>query len=88
MEKGINLYVKTHEKDLPPGVKVELLKRDDGSAPEFAPATPSGGNLGDNILRGHSTRAPNAAGTMLNFRSPQQLRTEERFDLKPEAQRT
>jgi branched-chain amino acid transport system substrate-binding protein len=34
MEKGINLYVKTHEKDLPPGVKIELLRRDDGSAPE------------------------------------------------------
>jgi branched-chain amino acid transport system substrate-binding protein len=34
MEKGINLYVKTHEKELPPGVKVELIVRDDGSAPE------------------------------------------------------
>jgi branched-chain amino acid transport system substrate-binding protein len=34
MEKGINLYVKTHENDLPPGVKVELLRRDDGAAPE------------------------------------------------------
>ena len=29
MEKGINLYVKTHEKDLPLGVKVELIRRDD-----------------------------------------------------------
>src|SRR5580700_3219209 len=34
MEKGINLYVKTHEKDLPPGVKVELIRRDDTAAPE------------------------------------------------------
>src|SRR5215510_12833446 len=34
MEKGISLYVKTHEKDLPPGVKVELIRRDDGAAPE------------------------------------------------------
>jgi branched-chain amino acid transport system substrate-binding protein len=34
MEKGINLYVKTHENDLPPGVKVELVRRDDGGAPE------------------------------------------------------
>ena len=34
MEKGINLYVKTHEKDLPPGVKVEVIRRDDGAAPE------------------------------------------------------
>ncbi|HZL60649.1 MAG TPA: ABC transporter substrate-binding protein [Stellaceae bacterium] len=30
MDKGLSLYVKQHEKDLPPGVKVELLKRDDG----------------------------------------------------------
>jgi branched-chain amino acid transport system substrate-binding protein len=34
MEKGISLYVKTHEKDLPPGVKVELVRRDDTAAPE------------------------------------------------------
>jgi branched-chain amino acid transport system substrate-binding protein len=34
MEKGINLYVKTHEKDLPAGVKVELIRRDDTAAPE------------------------------------------------------
>jgi branched-chain amino acid transport system substrate-binding protein len=34
MEKGISLYVKTHEKDLPSGVKVELIRRDDGAAPE------------------------------------------------------
>src|SRR5215467_4832604 len=34
MEKGISLYVKTHEKDLPPGVKVELIRRDDTAAPE------------------------------------------------------
>ncbi len=34
MEKGIDLYVKLHEKELPPGVKVELLRRDDTSNPE------------------------------------------------------
>src|SRR5215813_9594208 len=34
MEKGISLYFKTHEKELPPGVKVELVRRDDGAAPE------------------------------------------------------
>jgi branched-chain amino acid transport system substrate-binding protein len=34
MQKGIDLYVKLHEKDLPPGVKIELIKRDDTSNPE------------------------------------------------------
>src|SRR5947209_19666713 len=34
MEKGMALYVKEHEKDLPAGVKVELLRRDDAAAPE------------------------------------------------------
>jgi len=34
MDKGIYLYVKTHQKDLPPGVTVELIKRDDTSAPD------------------------------------------------------
>ena len=34
MDKGIYLYVKTHEKDLPPGVTVQLIKRDDTSAPD------------------------------------------------------
>jgi branched-chain amino acid transport system substrate-binding protein len=29
IDHGLSLYVKTHEKDLPPGVKVELVKRDD-----------------------------------------------------------
>jgi branched-chain amino acid transport system substrate-binding protein len=33
-QKGIDLYVKEHEKDLPPGVKIELLRRDDMSNPE------------------------------------------------------
>ena len=33
-QKGIDLYVKEHSKDLPPGVKVELLRRDDTSNPE------------------------------------------------------
>src|SRR5579864_1606186 len=33
-QKGIDLYVKEHTKDLPPGVKIEILKRDDTSNPE------------------------------------------------------
>jgi len=32
MDKGIALYLKLHEKDLPPGVTVELVKRDDTSS--------------------------------------------------------
>src|SRR5258708_23260430 len=31
MDKGFSLYAKTHEKDLPPGVKIELIRRDDTS---------------------------------------------------------
>jgi branched-chain amino acid transport system substrate-binding protein len=34
MDKGVALYVKLHEKDLPPGVKVELIRRDDTSEAE------------------------------------------------------
>jgi branched-chain amino acid transport system substrate-binding protein len=34
MQRGIDLYVKEHEKDLPPGVKIEIIKRDDAAAPE------------------------------------------------------
>jgi branched-chain amino acid transport system substrate-binding protein len=34
MQKGIDLYIKEHEKDLPPGVKIEIIKRDDAAAPE------------------------------------------------------
>ena len=34
MEKGLALYAKTHEKELPPGVKVELIRRDDASSPD------------------------------------------------------
>jgi branched-chain amino acid transport system substrate-binding protein len=33
-QKGFDLYVKEHAKDLPPGVKIELLRRDDTSNPE------------------------------------------------------
>ena len=37
MEHGIKLYMKLHEKDLPPGVKIELIERDDtGPNPEVA----------------------------------------------------
>jgi len=34
MQKGIDLYIKEHEKELPPGVKVELIRRDDGAVPD------------------------------------------------------
>jgi branched-chain amino acid transport system substrate-binding protein len=34
MQKGIDLYAKLHDKDLPDGVKIELVKRDDTSNPE------------------------------------------------------
>jgi branched-chain amino acid transport system substrate-binding protein len=34
MQKGMDLYVKEHEKDLPPDVKIELVKRDDTSKPD------------------------------------------------------
>jgi branched-chain amino acid transport system substrate-binding protein len=33
-QKAIDLYVKLHEKELPPGVKLEIIKRDDTSNPE------------------------------------------------------
>src|SRR5437667_8571817 len=33
-QKAVDLYLKEHERDLPPGVKVELLRRDDTSNPE------------------------------------------------------
>ncbi len=33
-QKAIDLYLKLHEKDLPPGVKLEIVKRDDTSNPE------------------------------------------------------
>ena len=33
-QKGTDLYIKEHEKDLPPGLKIEILKRDDTSNPE------------------------------------------------------
>jgi branched-chain amino acid transport system substrate-binding protein len=33
-QKGTDLYFKEHEKELPPGVTIELLKRDDTSNPE------------------------------------------------------
>src|SRR5690242_18009804 len=33
-QKGTDLYIKEHQKDLPAGVKIELIKRDDTSNPE------------------------------------------------------
>jgi branched-chain amino acid transport system substrate-binding protein len=36
MDKGLSLYAKLHEGDLPPGVAIELVRRDDTSnAPEI-----------------------------------------------------
>jgi len=34
MQKGMDLYAKEHMKDLPAGVTVEIIKRDDGTNPE------------------------------------------------------
>ncbi len=34
MQKGIELYRKEHEQELPTGVKIELVRRDDGSVPD------------------------------------------------------
>ncbi len=37
MDKAVQLYMKSHEKDLPPGVKIEIIKRDTtGPAPDVA----------------------------------------------------
>ncbi len=37
VDKGLSLYAKLHEKDLPPGVKIEIVRRDDtGPNPEVA----------------------------------------------------
>jgi branched-chain amino acid transport system substrate-binding protein len=36
MDKGVMLYKQEHDKDLPAGVKVTMLKRDDTSTPEVA----------------------------------------------------
>jgi branched-chain amino acid transport system substrate-binding protein len=37
IDRAITLYSKLHEKDLPPGVKVEIIRRDDtGAKPEIA----------------------------------------------------
>src|SRR2546423_11072573 len=33
-QKAVDLYVKEHEKELPPGVKLEIIRRDDASNPE------------------------------------------------------
>ena len=34
MQKGMDLYAKEHMKDLPPGVSIEVIKRDDATNPE------------------------------------------------------
>jgi len=34
MDKGVALYIKEHEKELPAGVTIEVIKRDDTSTPE------------------------------------------------------
>src|SRR5882762_4320552 len=33
-QKAIDLYIKEHERELPPGVKLEMIRRDDTSNPE------------------------------------------------------
>src|SRR5437870_10207889 len=33
-QKGVDLFLKEHGKELPPGVKIELIKRDDTSTPD------------------------------------------------------
>jgi branched-chain amino acid transport system substrate-binding protein len=33
-QKAVDLYLKLHEKDLPPGIKLEIIKRDDTSTPD------------------------------------------------------
>src|SRR5437773_6162466 len=33
-QKAIDLYIKEHERELPPGVKLEIIRRDDTSNPE------------------------------------------------------
>ncbi len=33
-QKAIDLYIKEHERELPPGVKLEMVRRDDTSTPE------------------------------------------------------
>jgi branched-chain amino acid transport system substrate-binding protein len=35
-QKGFDLYLKVHANDLPPGVKLDFIKRDDTSTPEVA----------------------------------------------------
>ena len=42
-QKGIDLYLKEHERDLSPGVKVELIRRDD--TPIWNSASGSHSNL-------------------------------------------
>src|SRR5579864_2819695 len=34
LEKGLSLYLKEHGKDLPAGVSIELIRRDDAAAPD------------------------------------------------------
>ena len=37
LDRGIRLYMKLHAKDLPPGVKLEIIRRDDtGPNPEVS----------------------------------------------------
>jgi ABC-type branched-subunit amino acid transport system substrate-binding protein len=40
MQKGIDLYAKEHMKDLPAGVTIEVVKRDDAPALRSASASP------------------------------------------------
>jgi ABC-type branched-subunit amino acid transport system substrate-binding protein len=47
MQKGIDLFAKTHMTELPDGVSIEVINRDDGSNPEV------GKRLAQEIGRAH-----------------------------------
>jgi ABC-type branched-subunit amino acid transport system substrate-binding protein len=49
IDHGLSLYVKTHEKDLPPGVKVELNRR---TGPTTAAKRGWAGSIGRGLLPG------------------------------------
>lgn len=62
LDRGIRLYVKQHEKDLPAGVKLEIIRRDDtGPNPEVAKRMAQELITRDHVqLLGGSVYTPNA----------------------------
>src|SRR5437868_14506164 len=46
-QKAVDLYVKEHEKELPPGIKLEIMRRDDTSNPEV------GKRLAQELIKAH-----------------------------------